>query len=483
VAILTGIVIAANAGVVGSVPAVAAPDPSLVGQWSAPVDVGIVGMHAALMHTGEVLLYYRPVDGVGSEARVLDPVTNEVTDVSLDVELDIHCSVTTILPDGRVLAAGGTVYGEPASHDGTTTVLIFDPDTLTWSESGPLAEPRWYPTAVQLGDGTTLIATGEVTIDQLQPSAESFDPVTGTSTLLPATANSATDPYAHLFLLPSGKVFRAIPNQDSRRFIPSTNTWSSWNAPMNFGWRYGGVAVLLPGLRKVLAVGGSDNVFADRAEGDPATASAEIIDLGVPSPAWSYTGSMKYARIHPNLVLLPDGKALVVGGAAANFNQGPVRTPELYTPWTGTWRTMATQSADRGYHSTALLLPDGRVLSAGSNVGNLPTTVDYFSPPYLFRGPRPTITSAPASVGYGETLTIETPDADSISKVVLIRPGATTHATDFDQRMLRLPFTRGAGTITATVPSSPNRLPPGYYMLFILDSSGVPAVAPFVQVA
>ena len=439
-------------------------------------------MHASLMHTGDVLLYNRPDDGVGSEARVLDPVSGEITDVSLNLQLDIHCSVTTILADGRVLVAGGTPYGDPASHNGTTTVLIFDPDTLSWTEAGPLAEGRWYPTAVELGDGTTLVASGEETIDQLQPSIESFDPDTGTSTLLPATANSVTDPYAHLFLLPSGEVFRAIPNPDSRRFTPATNTWSTWNAPMNFGWRSGGAAVLLPGLRKVLAVGGSDNPFADRAEGDPATATVEIIDLGVPAPSWTYTGSMSYARIHPNLVLLPDGKALVVGGAKVNFNLSPVRIPELYTPCTGTWKPMAAQAADRGYHSTALLLPDGRVLSAGSNLSNLPTTVEYYSPPYLFHVARPTITSAPATVTYGGSLTIETPDASSIAKVVLIRPGATTHATNFDQRMVRLSFTRGAGTVTATVPLSANRLPPGYYMLFILNTSGVPAVAPFVQV-
>jgi len=458
----------------------AAPNPAVVGQWSAPVEIGIMGMHATLLHTGQVLLYEHTGD-LGSEARLLDPSTNEAVDVTVQDLLDIHCSANTVTPDGRVLIVGGTEYGNRASHNGVTTAMLFDPETWTWAATGPLNDPRWYPTAVQLGNGRTLVAAGEMSLDVPQISAESYDPGTGLSTEYGVTADSDTDPYAHLFLLPSGKVFRAIPNPDAQRFNTATGTWSSRFARMNFGWRDGGAAVLLPGPR-VLAVGGADLPFADRSPDMVATATAEIIDFAESSPAWRYTQPMHFPRIHPNLVLLADGRPLVVGGAAQGFSTSPVRRPELFSPWNGSWTLMAAQAADRGYHSTALLLPDGRVLSTGSNLSNLPTTVEYFSPPYLFKGSRPVIESAPTSVAYGQQMTIVTPDAGDITRVVLVRPGSTTHATNFDQRWMKLSFTRGTGSLIADIPSSPTRLPPGYYMLFILSSQGVPSVAPFVHV-
>ena len=146
---------------------------------------------------------------------------------------------------------------------------------------------------------------------------------------------------------------------------------------------------------------------------------------------------------------------------------------------------MASQVARRGYHSTAMLLPDGRVLSAGSDDFAKPDnsqTVEIFSPPYLFNGPRPSITAAPASVKYGAALAITTPDAASITRVALIRPAAVTHANNFDQRYVDLSFTVGNGVINATAPPNSNYAPPGYYMLVVVNSSGVPSVMPFIRV-
>jgi hypothetical protein len=145
---------------------------------------------------------------------------------------------------------------------------------------------------------------------------------------------------------------------------------------------------------------------------------------------------------------------------------------------------MAAQTAARTYHSTALLLPDGRVLSAGATSG-LPeqTTVDIYSPPYLFKGPRPTISSVPGSAGYGQQLTISTPDASRISRVALIRPGAVTHSVNFDQRYVDLTFTRGSGTLTAAIPSSANTAPPGWYLVVIVDTQGIPSVGKFLRLS
>ena len=122
-------------------------------------------------------------------------------------------------------------------------------------------------------------------------------------------------------------------------------------------------------------------------------------------------------------------------------------------------------------------------MSAGSDYGNLPTTIEYYSPPYLFRGDRPVIHSAPSSADYGQSFSVVTPQAADISRVALVRAGATTHATNFEQRYLNLAFTRGSGALTVTAPRSAKRAPPGYYMLFLLDSRGVPAVASFIRLA
>jgi hypothetical protein len=159
-----------------------------------------------------------------------------------------------------------------------------------------------------------------------------------------------------------------------------------------------------------------------------------------------------------------------------------VKIPELYDPASGTWTAMAPQQGGRMYHSTALLLPDGRVLSAGQDNGPLATYGEIFSPPYLFRGARPTITGAPVSAGYGQALTISTPDAGTITKVTVIKAAATTHEVDTDQRSIPLTFSAGSGTITAQSPANANIAPPGYYMLFIVNSDGVPCVAPWIRI-
>jgi hypothetical protein len=144
---------------------------------------------------------------------------------------------------------------------------------------------------------------------------------------------------------------------------------------------------------------------------------------------------------------------------------------------------MAPQNVQRTYHSTAVLLPDGRVLSAGSNdQGSMQQTYEIFSPPYLFKGTRPAISSVPATLSYGANFTIATPEAASITRIGLIHPGATTHAYDNDQRFVDLSFTIGSGQLTATAPASGDYAPPGYYMLVILNSNGVPSVAQFVKI-
>ena len=151
----------------------------------------------------------------------------------------------------------------------------------------------------------------------------------------------------------------------------------------------------------------------------------------------------------------------------------------MWDPATENWATMASQEFRRIYHSGAVLLPDGRVLTVGGN--DVPQT-EVYEPPYLFKGARPTISSAPTNVSYGQTFFVETPNAASITEVTWIRLSSVTHANNMEQRFSRLNFSQVTDGLNVVAPSNPNLAPPGYYMLFILNSDGVPSVAEIVRI-
>lgn len=452
------------------------PDRALVGEWTAPVDVGVVGIHAALVRTGKVLLYFYPVTPeVQSPAILYDPVSGAVTDVTPEYARDIYCSGISNMPDGRVLAAGGQEGSKPGPGAGIKEVSIFDPITETWLDGTAMNYARWYPTTVQMPDGDTLAVAGmSEDAVTLQRPMERYNPTTHVWTALPPSANvpPRTDLYPRMVLLKNGKVMRAGTGQTTYLFDPAANTWSFF-ANMQFGTRLRGAEVLLPGMTRVLTSGGSLTASGD------ATNTAEILDLA--GRSWSYVAPMNFPRKNHNLVLLPDGTVLAVGGGRTGKYGQPIKPAELYDPNTGQWTVLAAQAAQRTYHSTALLLPDGRVFSAGSDNGPLASTVEIFSPPYLFKGPRPVLSSVPGSLGYRQPFTIGTADAASITRVAMIRLGTATHANDSEQRYVDLAFTAGSGELSVTAPASGNIAPPGFYMLVIINSNGVPSVMPIVQ--
>jgi len=480
----------------GKSPAVQPPALSTVGQWAAPVyfcpaKPCVVGVNAALMYTGKVLLYYYPPNpDSGSQALVLDPVTGKITWVSLTVLRNIFCSGLSILPDGRVMVTGGViptgsqphVHSEVVNNFGTTTTILFDPATLTWTLGQDMLYARWYPTMIELTDGTELESTGMSEVGLLQKTMETYNYDTGGWTALPTSANMpnvANYPYARMSLMPTGNVLLAAPSAQTYQFNPTTNAWS-FVAANNFGDRYFAAHVLLPGQEKVLVAGGSPSKLNG---GGSATNTAEIIDMSAATPSWSYTGSMTYPRYNENLVLLADGSVLAVGGGGGGGQYvNPVLQPELYNPTTGQWTVVASQAIQRTYHSTAMLLPDGRVLSSGSDNGETTQlTYEIYSPPYLFKGARPRIKSAPTALTYGATFNISTPDASTITRVAMVRPSATTHANDFDQRYVDLTFSVSNGSLRVTAPANGSIAPPGYYMLVIVNSNGVPSVMPFLN--
>ncbi len=238
--------------------------------------------------------------------------------------------------------------------------------------------------------------------------------------------------YSWVYWTPFGNAFVAGPRQNTRYLnISGTGAWTdvaTFNYP---DVRDYGSSVMYGGPWNILIAGG----------GQPPTNTAEIIDLADATPTWQYTNPMAYPRRHFNLTLLPDSNVLAIGGSGGTgFNDTtcPVYPSEMWNIFTHTWTTMASQTVGRFYHSSALLLPDGRVLSAG---GNYTYQTEIYSPPYLFKGARPTITSAPTSADYGTTFFVGTPNATSIANVRLIRLAAVTHAFDQNQRYLPLSFT------------------------------------------
>ena len=223
----------------------------------------------------------------------------------------------------------------------------------------------------------------------------------------------------------------------------------------------------------------------------PSAATAYVLDMTQGSPAWVQVPSMNFARTYHTMVLLPDGNVLVTnGGQTTNVIDAgtAVRQAEMWSPATQQFSKLASMVVARLYHSTALLLPDGRVLVSGgggfSDV-NEPTdqlSAEIYSPPYLFNGARPTISSAPGTIQYATNFTVTTPDAVQIASAALVRLGAVTHAFDQNQRYVPLTFQRVTGALTVQSPSSANLAPPGYYMLFIVNSTGVPSVASIIKV-
>jgi hypothetical protein len=215
------------------------------------------------------------------------------------------------------------------------------------------------------------------------------------------------------------------------------------------------------------------------------TNTVEVIDLAATGPIWLFAAPMAFPRRQHNAVILADGSVLVTGGSKTpsfNDNTGAIFASEIWDPLTNTWQMGAAAAVARLYHSEVVLLPDGRVASLGgghpaaANGGPDNFNMEYYSPPYLFKGTRPSVGSGPGSGAYGQTMFVATPDAASIRKVHLIRLAATTHAFDQNQRINRLSFAAVSGGLNVTLPANPNLAPPGHYWLFIVNQVGVPSV-------
>ena len=522
----------------------AAGPPSVHGRWGPLFRIPTYAIHAVLLRTGRVMLwgYPRYPDRARHPGRhpvnegiaaMLDPATLRAQTVAVPrvgpLPAAIGGSGESILGNGRVFIAGGVLAFPDRAHPvirGLDKAFVFNPISDGWGRTLQLSGGRWYPSTVTLPDGRVVILGG------LGASGRRTGPTRGYNDTLevfdPRVAPPA-DPIVHdylngthhtglyprLFVMPNGRVLLAGPNlTDTAVLDPSalstSDTTPAWQAYPHLHFdRYYGNAVLVPsasplGSTRVESIGG---VQVSSRYPQSETATTESVSMLDPHAGWTLGPSLNVARAFENTVVLPDLSMVTIGGGAGPsrvpylslYNVGSaraaarLRTVELWNPRSHRWSLGPPESQSRAYHSVALLLPDGRVLSAGDDYHEdlyynehpprdprLIGTAEIWSPPYLFRGPRPAILSLPNTISWAHRFTLGV--RGEATRAVLIAPGAVTHSVNFNQRLVSLRVaSSGAGRMTLVAPPTADVAPPGPYMLFVLNARGVPGVARWVQ--
>jgi hypothetical protein len=451
-------------------------DPTQAGQWTAPFSWPIVAIHLAVLKTGEVISWDGPPANGGTSVTLWNPNSGTFTSVP-NSATNMFCDGQTLLSDGRMLAAGGHAdWGV-----GIPNADIYDPVSRLWTSIPPMNFPRWYPTLTTLPDGRVLSISGSNQNENaIVPTPEIYNPTTNVWTAFPNSP--LTVPlYPFMFVLPDGRVLEAgsvsgsavtevLDLNQMQWSVVDSNVVDGHSAVM-----YQPGKIMKSGTGSVPGMG---NV--------PAQPVTFVLDMTQSSPRWAQTASMNFPRAYHTLTMLPDGTALATGGETTLDGQNyanAVLQAERWSPTSQTWTTMAPEQVGRLYHSTAVLLLDGRILVAGSGrAGTAPQlSAEIYSPPYLFHGPRPTISSAPAEATYGSKFVVNTPDAASISSVSLIRLSAATHGFNNGQNFQTLAFQQTTGALNIQAPANANLAPPGFYALFIVNSSGVPSVASVIK--
>jgi hypothetical protein len=502
-------------------------DPATAGSWEQlPFHSEVLAVHAAVLPGGKVMFFAgsgnvaqrQQSPDFGSIAKkiytsvVWDPTVppgngdenffHPATILGDNGKVfDFFCGGDSFLADGRMLAAGGTL-AYPGHISGRADAVIYDPTAQKWAKAGHMAHGRWYPTLVTLGDGRVIATSGLDEGGGLNGTVEIYTPATDKWQALHLPPHFPGLPlYPHLFLMSDGRILFTGGQvegpavnlgpclMDIAKAEVAVTPLDGLHDP---GSRNQSASVLMPPAQdqKAMLIGGGTGE-----EGIDATAAVDMIDLKAAHPAFVALAPLNLPRTHVNAVLLPDRKILATGGGLKKEDI-PTATlqPETYDPATNTWTICAASKVPRLYHSVALLLADGRVVAAGGNPEpgqhvewdndlNEEMRLDVFSPPYLFKGPRPAITAAPEEWNYGQSVDIASPQAGAIRWASLIRNGVTTHSFNNGQRLVDLPITSQAGgAVRVTLTDSPNIAPPGWYMLFLTDNQGIPSVASWVRV-
>lgn len=482
------------------------------GVWQVmPFETPVRGIHAVVLHNGNVLL----VAGSGNDpdAFAAGTFTSAVyqprsgTFINVPTPVDLFCAGHTQLPDGRVLVMGGNkAYPAPdGSHGykGLNTSYVFDPDSNTYQATNPMNDGHWYPSATALGNGD-VISLGGLGADSKGTVATEYFSNAQQRWLAPNEVKqtwSFWGLYPSMVLMQDGRLFytgshvfgNGLPGTGASIYDYASGTITDVPGLQAKDERDQSASVLLPPAQdqRVLTLGGGNiesNVDANR--------HTDIIDLKQANPAYqpgpqlpqgTMTGGAPQTggqgKMYLSAVLLPDGTVFETGGGLHN-RADPVFEASMFDPATNTFTPgLATDPVPRGYHSSAFLLPDGRVMAVGNNPGDgsFDKRISIYSPPYLFKGARPQILSGPDqnwAYGTAHQITVDRP----VVKAALIRPAAVTHSSDPNQRYVDLPMTVDGDTIGLNLTTNPNIAPPGWYMLFVTDAAGVPSIAKWVKV-
>ena len=463
--------------------------PDQVGQWGASFQVPVIPIFTSLQPDGRILMWDTDgglapnPDGSQSSTRaaIWDPskpiIPNGVNGIRKDLYgANLFCAGFSHLSNGTLFTAGGQI---DVTNNGLNHTYVFDSRNDVWLRGPNMKFGRWYPSVASLPNDEHYIMGGGPDTHEVRRLNNTIQSLSG---FFPQD-------YLYPFVqtAPNGKIAYMGPDP-VLSYIGTAGAGSiepQGPAPVDLIRTYGSYALYDVG--KVLVAGGG-------------TKSATLLELLPDTIKATVAADMTYSRRHHNLTVLADGSVLATGGLSSTAAQidlaNAVFAAELWNPITGLWTELSGAAFARQYHSVALLLPDGRVLTGGTGACALCTTFNYnrtdfeiFSPPYLFKqdgtgqlAPRASITSAPAAVGYGAAMVIGSAEAATISKVALVKLGAPTHAIDQGQRYVPLLFTKAAGTLSAVAPADGAIAPPGYYMLFLVDASGVPSVSKMVHV-
>jgi hypothetical protein len=382
---------------------------------------------------------------------------------------------------------------------GIRDAFEFDPVAEKYIKVDPMNEARWYPTLTTLSDGKILSVSGLDDIGQLVPGKnEVFDPKTKKWTYTSTIRQFPT--YPGLFLMQNGKIFYSGSNAgygpDNIGRIPGI-----WDVDTNKFTKLTGLSdsnrletsgtVLLPPAQneKFMVIGGGGV-----GESKLSSNKTRLIDLKDKNPKFVDGPTLEKGTRYPQSSVLPDDTVLVSGGSEdyRGRSDSNILQARLYHPDTNTFVKVADPEVGRNYHSGSILLPDGRVMFFGSDSlygdkantkpGKFEQRIEIYTPPYLYRDSRPSLSGGPQTIARGGTGTFTSPQASAIKKVRLIRPSASTHVTDVDQRSIALDFKTSGDKITVTVPKSRNLVTSGWYMLFVDDDQGTPSKAQWVKV-
>ena len=338
-------------------------NPAVTGEWSAAQGLPYRPVHAALLPSGKVFFWASYADA--DNPQLWDPNTSLLASAA-HAGYNIFCAGFCLLPNGRLFLAGG----HESDFYGLPNAASYDPVSNSWTRSPDMTNGRWYPTATTLPSGDVLVVAGTIdTTVGMNPLPEVWQAATQSWRGL-TTAQLELPYYPYMYVAPNGKVFNAGPNQTTR-YLDTTGT-GAWTFVANtrFGARNWGSSVMLEDGRVLLVGGSTCGQYEANCAYEP-TETAEVLDPNAPSPVWQYVAPMTLRRKSHNATLLPDGTVLVTGGTAGTIDQpeNAVFAAELWNPATNAWTTLASNSVYRGYHSTALLLPDGRVFAGGGDIG------------------------------------------------------------------------------------------------------------------